>query len=211
MRYLLICFSILLVLITGCDRYPEKNNSVYIVIDGYNDYKDKVDSTLKFMLTHLRPEDSLVVSWVGNGTSNGEDVDIYMTFDSRPSRANAEKRVFNKRFNELISSNIKSNHKDITGSLLRAIQYLNNKKEDFKYIIVFSDLDQGSVSGDFRNFPIILNKIQVIVSDVSGQLSGEEAKNRYNNRVDDWKKRIISGGGTWLLEDDFESLGKIIK
>ena len=201
----------MLVLITGCDRYPEKNNSVYIVIDGYNDYKDKVDSTLKFMLTHLRPEDSLVVSWVGNGTSNGEDVDIYMTFDSRPSRANAEKRVFNKRFNELISSNIKSNHKDITGSLLRAIQYLNNKKEDFKYIIVFSDLDQGSVSGDFRNFPIILNKIQVIVSDVSGQLSGEEAKNRYNNRVDDWKKRIISGGGTWLLEDDFESLGKIIK
>ena len=64
------------------------------------------------------------------------------TFDDRPSTMNQQKRAFASRIENFIDSTNPAPYTDITGGLLQAIEFLNEKHTTRKEILIFSDMKE---------------------------------------------------------------------
>ena len=65
-----------------------------------------------------------------------------MTFDERPSVTNQQKRKFRDQIDAFVKGVQPAAHTDITGGVLQAVEYLNEKDPGRKTILVFSDLEE---------------------------------------------------------------------
>ena len=214
MKYLVGIIAILVVTLTACSDPKPQTKAVYMLLDTSGTYTkqlEKAKNLIKYLLGNLDSGDSFAVARIDSESFSEKDLIAKITFDMRPSKANAEKRTFNDVI-EKFTSNVKgSAYTDITGGMLQAIEYLNETGAGYKYILIFSDLKEEVKKGHVRDFPITLTDIKVTALNVTKLQSDNVDPREYMKRVEEWTQRVEDGGGTWRVINDLERLDGMLE
>src|SRR5262249_57433654 len=89
------------------------------------------------------------------------------TFDDRPSTTNKQKRAFANRIENFIDQSTPAPYTDITGGLLQAIEYLNEKHPAHKEILIFSDMKEELARSYVSDIPLELKGFDVVALNVT--------------------------------------------
>jgi len=197
----------------GCSE-PREKKAVYVLVDTsgtYSEQFDKVQIVMRYLLGSLAPGESLALARIDSESFNEKDIIARMSFDLRPSMSNAQKRAFLESVDKFGKNIQSSKYTDITGGILQAIEYLNETQATHRSILIFSDLKEEIKKGQVRNFPISFNGINVVAINVTKLKSDNVDPRKYQNRVEEWAKRVEQGGGNWKLINDMNHLSQIIE
>ena len=95
---------------------------------------------------------------------------------------------------------------DITGGLLQAIEFLNEKQPGRKTIFIFSDMQQDLEDGYVRDIPLQLDGFDVVALNVTKLRSDNVDPREYISRLSDWETQVTESGGTWRVVNDLDDL-----
>ena len=205
-----LCISLTLsLLLSACGEPVARNSGVYMLIDTSGTYRNelnKAEQIVYFTLARLGPADSFAVARIDTGSFSEKDIIAKTTFEDRPSATNGQKRAFAERI-EVFSRTAKSApYTDITGGILQAIEFLNEKQPGRKTIFIFSDLQQDLEEGYVRDIPLQLDGFDVVALNVTKLRSDNVDPREYITRLDDWKTQVTESGGTWRVVNDLDDL-----
>lgn len=207
---LLLCVSLL----TACGKTQPKNRAVFFLIDTSGTYTqelDKAQAIMNYLLATLDSGDSIAMARIDSGSFSEKDIIAKMTFDSRPSTANDQKRLFKHKVDDFVANLDRgSPNTDITGAVIQAADYVNETGAGEKYILIFSDLEEDLPKGHIRDFPIDVRGIQVVALNVTKLRRDNIDPRDYKHRLDNWQERVIQGGGEWRVVNDLERLDRMI-
>lgn len=212
--FLLSATALLATLLTGCnqDAGPQ-NRGVYLLMDTSGTYTKELGKAVQLInviLIKLEPGDSFAVARIDTGSFSEKDIISKITFDTRPSAANQQKRKFREKIDKFIKNVKPASHTDITGGLLQAIEYLNEKEPGRKEILIYSDLKEDLPKGFVRDIPLQLQGFNVVALNVTKLRSDNRDPREYLTRLENWQNRVEEGGGHWLVINDMDSLERIL-
>ncbi|HKJ21972.1 MAG TPA: VWA domain-containing protein [Gammaproteobacteria bacterium] len=176
----------------------------------YTNELKKAQTIINYVLAKLNPGDSFAVATINTGSFTEKDIIAKVTFDDRPSMANAQKRHFSDTIDKFVKAVHPSAYTDVTGGILQAIEYLNEKAPGHKTILVFSDLKQDLKRGYVRDIPLKLDGVDVVAMNVTKLHSDNVDPREYMARLKTWRRRVESGGGHWRVVNDLERLDNIM-
>src|SRR5688572_11831413 len=130
MKRLVLVLTSLVLALAACAPATPRNNGVYLLLDTSGTYSEelkKAQTIILFTLSRLQPTDSFAVARIDTGSFSEKDIIAKATFDDRPSTANNQKRVFAAQIKNFVDLSKPASHTDITGGLLQAIEFLNEK------------------------------------------------------------------------------------
>ena len=198
--------------LTACDEPRPQNRGVYMLMDTSGTYTEelrKAQQIINAMLTRLDPGDSFAVARIDTGSFSEKDIVAKVTFDDRPSTANKEKRQFRDTIGQFVKAVKPARHTDITGGLLQASEYLNEKNPGRKTIIIFSDLAEDLQKGYVRDIALPLDGFDVVALNVTKLRTDNVDPREYLNRLTDWQQKVEAGGGKWRVINDLDRLEKL--
>ncbi|MCK5640271.1 MAG: VWA domain-containing protein, partial [Gammaproteobacteria bacterium] len=170
----------------------------------------KAQHIIDYTLAKLNPGDAFAVASIDTGSFSEKDIWKKATFDDRPSMANQQKRDFKATIDKKVSEVKSSRFTDITGGILQAIEYLNEKEPGKKTILIFSDMKEELGKGYVRDeIPLNLEGVEVIALNVTKLKSDNFDPREYMDRLAKWKERVVLGGGEWRIYNDLERLEKL--
>ena len=196
-------------LIAGCSESGPRNDGVYLLLDTsgtYSDELDKAEQIINYTLSRLDALDSFAVARIDTGSFSERDIVAKVTLDDRPSTANAQKRMFSQEIDAFISTVRPSPYTDITGGLLQAVEFLNEKDVGRRTIFIFSDLEEDLDDGYIRDVAIALDGFEVVALNVTKLRSDNIDPSEYLDRLEGWKERVETEGGTWRVINDLDHL-----
>ncbi len=210
---ILVTFCALLVSCGGGEA-PEKTNSgVYMLLDTSGTYTEelsKAEQIIRYTLSRLDSTDSFAVARIDTGSFSEKDIIAKASFDDRPSAVNRQKRIFAQQVSEFVKNAKPSSYTDITGGLLQAVEYLNEKDTGKKTILIFSDLKEDLAEGYVRDIDIELAGFSVIALNVTKLRSDNIDPRQYLDRLAEWKSRVEKTGGEWRVINDLDGLEGIL-
>lgn len=195
--------------VTSCADSGPYNHGVYMLLDTSGTYtKELVQAqrVINYSLTQLNPGDTFAIARVDTGSFSEKDIIYKQTFDDRPSMSNQQKRRFREKINEFVKNVKPSRYTDITGGILQAIEFLNERKTRKKTIIIFSDLKEELRKGYIRDIDFELEGFRVVALNVTKLRSDNIDPREYINRLENWKNRVESAAGEWMVINDIERL-----
>lgn len=201
------------VLVAGCTPTAPRNTGVYLLLDTsgtYNEELKKAQSIILYTLSKLQPTDSFAVARIDTGSFSEKDIIAKATFDDRPSTANTQKRAFADAIKKFVDRAESATHTDITGGVLQAIEFLNEKNSGRKTILIFSDLQEDLAKGYVRDVPLDLKGFEVVALNVTKLRSDNFDPREYLTRVDNWRERVEKSGGRWRMINDLERLDGLL-
>lgn len=190
-----------------------RNTGVYLLIDtsgSYNRNIGKAEEIILYSLSRLQSEDSIAVARINTGSFTEKDIIAKATFDDRPSTANLQKRAFAKRVESFIDQSSPAPYTDITGGVLQAIEFLNEKHTQRKEILIFSDMKEDLAKGYVRDLPLDLKGFDVVALNVTKLRSDNFDPRLYLGRLDDWRSKVEKGGGHWRVINDLDHLDGLL-
>ncbi len=218
MRALIFSFIVIIGFgFSGCSNgdAPNKHQrGIYMLIDTSGTYTKelkKAQQIINYTLSQLESGDSFVVASIDTASFSEKDIIAKITFDDRPSKANQQKRAFQQKVESYVKGVKSSRYTDITGGILQATEYLNEKNSGMKTIMIFSDLKEEIKKGYVRDIPLSLDGYEVVALNVTKLRSDNVDPRKYMDRLADWKQKVEAGGGTWDVINDLERLDKLIK
>lgn len=200
-------------LLQSCSEQVPQNRGVYLLMDTSGTYTkelDKAQQLINVILVRLEPSDSFAVGRIDTGSFSEKDIVAKETFDERPSITNQQKRRFRDAVDRFVDEVEPAAFTDITGGILQATEYLNEKNPGQKTILIFSDLKEDLQEGYVRDIPLTVDEFEVIAINVTKLRSDNIDPREYLNRLEDWQHRVESGGGTWQVINDLERLDRIL-
>ena len=203
--YVLTCCMVL----ASCARSQADNAGVYMLIDTSGTYREeiqKAEHIIRYTLSRLDATDSFAVARIDTGSFSEKDIIAKMTFDDRPSMINRQKRLFAEQVQEFVEDTRSSQYTDITGGLLQAVEYLNEKKPAAKTVLIFSDLKEELEKGYIRDISFELDGFNIIALNVTKLRSDNVDPREYLTRLDEWQARVEKSGGTWRVINDLDGL-----
>lgn len=214
-RVSIIAASLLLsAIVGGCSGEATPNNrGVYLLLDTSGTYAnelEKAQQLINVILVRLEPGDSFAVGRIDTGSFSEKDIVAKMTFDDRPSIANKQKRQFRETINQFVSKVRPAQHTDITGGVLQAIEYLNEKNTGKKDVLIYSDLEEDLPKGYVRDIPLQLAGFSVTALNVTKLRADNVDPRKYLTRLEDWQTRVEEGGGRWNVINDMDRLERIL-
>jgi hypothetical protein len=200
-------------LLVSCSDSGPKNTGVYLLMDTSGTYTKELGEALKLVnviLVKLEPSDSFAVARIDTGSFNEKDIIAKVTFDDRPSQANQQKRHFRESLDKFVKKVKPSKYTDVTGGLLQAVEYLNEKGTGKKTILIYSDLKEELPEGYVRDIPFQLEGFDVVALNVTKLKSDNIDPREYMDRLEDWQRRVEEGGGQWRVINDMDRLERIL-
>lgn len=200
--------------LAGCSEETSHTSGVYMLMDTSGTYTqelEKAQHIINYILAKLQSNDSFAVARVDTGSFSEKDIVAKITFDSKPSNANQQKLAFRDTINQFVKTVKSSSYTDITGGILQATEFLNEKGTAKKTILIFSDLKEELRKGYVRDIPLQLNGYEVVALNVTKLRSDNVDPREYMNRLEEWKKKVESGGGTWRVINDLERLDNMFE
>ncbi len=197
----------------GCSERLPENRGVYLLMDTSGTYTKELGDALALVnaiLVKLEPGDSFAVGRIDTGSFSEKDILAKVTFDDRPSQTNQQKRRFRERMDEFVKTVRSAKFTDITGGMLQAIEYLNEKGPANKHILVYSDLKEDLPKGYVRDLPLQLEGFEVVALNVTKLRSDNVDPREYLNRLESWQSRVEEGGGSWRVINDMDRLERIL-
>jgi len=198
-----------IVMLAACGEPAKHNAGVYMLLDTSGTYREelqKAEQIIYFTLTKLGPADSFAVARIDTGSFSEKDIIVKATFEDRPSAANGQKRQFAEHIDDFARSAESAPYTDITGGLLQAIEFLNEKDPGRKTIFIFSDLKEDLLSGYVRDIPLNLDGFDVIALNVTKLRSDNVDPREYLERLKDWETQVVESGGRWRVVNDLDHL-----
>lgn len=200
----------LCVLLASCsnDNAP-RNTGVYMLLDTSGTYAEelvKAEQIIRFTLSRLDASDAFAVARIDTGSFSERDIIAKASFDDRPSAINRQKRVFAQQVSEFVESANPAPHTDITGGLLQAVEFLNEKGTGNKTILIFSDLKEDLQEGYVRDIDVPLEGFRVIALNVTKLRSDNMDPREYLDRLQAWQGRVEKTGGQWRVINDLDGL-----
>jgi len=200
-------------LLTACSPQVPHNTGVYLLVDTSGTYTrqvNKAEQIILFALSRLQPMDSFAVARIDTASFTEKNIVAKATFDDRPSTANQQKRAFASRVEKFIDDTRSAPYTDITGGLLQAIEFLNEKKTGRKEILIFSDMKEELAQGYVRNLPLDFKGFEVVALNVTKLRSDNFDPREYLSRLDAWRARVEKGGGRWRVINDLDRLDGLL-
>jgi hypothetical protein len=198
----------------GCSSSGPHNSGVYLLLDTSGTYKaelDKAEQIINYTLSRLDATDSFAVARIDTGSFSEKDIVAKVTFDDRPSAANMQKRQFSEAIAAFVDQVQAAPHTDISGGLLQAVEFLNEKEPGRKTILIFSDLEEDLDEGYVRDVTVPLEGFEVVALNVTKLRSDNLDPRQYLERLDQWRKRVESQGGTWRVINDLDRLEALLR
>ena len=204
---ILITLSVLLVSCGG-ESVPT-NTGVYMLLDTSGTYTqelDKAEQIIRYTLSKLNAADTFAVARIDTASFSEKDIIAKASFDDRPSAVNRQKRMFAQQVSDFVKNARPSSYTDITGGLLQAVEFLNEKDTAKKTILIFSDLKEDLKEGYIRDIDIQLAGFDVIALNVTKLRSDNIDPREYLDRLQEWQGRVEKTGGTWRVINDLDGL-----
>ena len=213
MRRLLLSAGLTLAL-AGCSgEAAPSSRGVYFLMDTSGTYTKELHNAqaiINAILAKLEPGNSFAVARVDTGSFSEKDIVARVTFDERPSVTNQQKRKFRDQIDAFVKGVQPAAHTDITGGVLQAVEYLNEKDPGRKTILVFSDLKEEIEEGYVRDIPLTMDGFEVVAVNVTKLRTDNIDPREYMTRLETWQSRVESGGGTWRVINDLDRLDHIL-
>ena len=193
----------------ACAPSAPVDDGVYMLLDTSGTYReelDKAEQIIRYTLSRLDAADAFAVARIDTGSFSEKDIVAKTSFDDRPSAVNRQKRVFAEKVSEFVRTSGSSPYTDITGGLLQAIEFLNEKGTGRKTILIFSDLKEDLEDGYVRNLDLDLDGFEVIALNVTKLRSDNVDPREYLARLETWQARVEKSGGAWRVINDLDSL-----
>ena len=205
----------LCVLLASCgSKEPVKTNSgVYMLLDTSGTYTqelEKAEQIIRYTLSKLDASDSFAVARIDTGSFSEKDIVAKTSFDDRPSAINRQKRLFAQQVSDFVANVKPAAYTDITGGLLQAVEFLNEKDTAKKTILIFSDLKEDLAAGFVRDIEVELAGFKVIALNVTKLRSDNMDPREYLDRLKDWKERVEGTGGEWQVINDLDGLDGLL-
>jgi len=185
------------------------NSGVYMLVDTSGTYREeivKAEQIIRYTLSQLDATDSFAVARIDTGSFSEKDIVAKMTFDDRPSTINRQKRLFAEQVQIFVNEAKSSPYTDITGGLLQAVEFLNEKGSDAKTVLIFSDLKEELEEGYIRDIEFELDGFNIIALNVTKLRSDNVDPREYLARLDQWQVKVEKSGGTWRVINDLDGL-----
>lgn len=204
----------LCVVLVSCssDKTP-RNTGVFMLIDTsgtYTEELDKAEQIIRYTLSKLDATDSFAVARIDTGSFSEKDIVAKASFDDRPSAVNRQKRLFAQQVSDFVASADPSPYTDITGGLLQAVEFLNEKGTGSKTILIFSDLKEDLEAGYIRDIDVPLQGFDVIALNVTKLRSDNIDPREYLDRLEQWQGRVEKTGGEWRVINDLDGLDGLL-
>jgi hypothetical protein len=200
---------LLAVFLAGCSPAPANNTGVYMLVDTSGTYRDelkKAEQIIRYSLSRLDATDSFAVARIDTGSFSEKDIIAKITFDDRPSTINGQKRAFAEQISAFVRDAQSSPYTDITGGLLQAVEFLNEKGPAEKTVLIFSDLKEDLESGYIRDIDFDLAGFNVIALNVTKLRSDNVDPREYLQRLGQWQSKVEGSGGHWQVINDLDGL-----
>jgi len=207
MKVILVMLSGLL--LASCSSSKPDNSGVYMLLDTSGTYREeleKAEQIIRYSLSRLEATDSFAVARIDTGSFSEKDIVAKITFDDRPSAMNRQKRIFAQQVRTFVEGVKSSPYTDITGGLLQAVEYLNEKAPATKTVLIFSDLKEDLKDGYIRDIDFDLEGFDVIALNVTKLRSDNVDPREYLTRLGQWQEKVESSGGHWKVINDLEGL-----
>jgi hypothetical protein len=190
-----------------------RNSGVYLLLDTSGTYRAelrKAEDVILYTLSRLEPADSFAVARIDTGSFSEKDIIAKTTFDERPSKANAQKRAFAQKVHDFIARENAAQFTDITGGLLQAVEFLNEKGTGRKTILIFSDLEQDLQAGYLRDIEVPFGGFDVVALNVVKLRQDNYDPRQYLARLEQWKGKVEKAGGSWRVVNDLDRLDSML-
>ena len=201
--------TLLLAFLAGCTPAAPVNNGVYMLLDTSGTYREelqKAEQIIRFTLSRLDATDTFAVARIDTGSFSEKDIVAKASFDDRPSTINRQKRLFAESISKFVNDADSSPYTDITGGLLQAIEYLNEKDTGNKTILIFSDLKEDLQEGYIRDIDFEMDGFDVIALNVTKLRSDNIDPREYLSRLEQWQTKVEKSGGQWRVINDLDGL-----
>lgn len=212
MKRILLLIGIAVAL-QACAPPQARNTGVYLLVDtsgSYNRQITKAEQITLYALTRLQSADSIAVARIDTGSFTEKDIIAKATLDDRPSTANAQKRAFASRVEKFIDQSPPAPYTDITGGLLQAIEFLNEKHTARKEILILSDMKEELAKGYVRDIPLDFKGFDVVALNVTKLRTDNFDPRLYLTRLDEWRGKVEKGGGHWRVINDLDHLDGLL-
>jgi hypothetical protein len=122
-------------------------------------------------------------------------VEALVTFDRRPSHANAQKLAFARRLDAFAAGAPAARYSDIPGAMMLAGEYLEEIGSGSRVMLLFSDMSEELPAGvkrrlgddEFRDIHVAAINVKRLHSDTANPTT-------YRSRIADWKRRVTEAG-----------------
>ncbi|HLT91087.1 MAG TPA: VWA domain-containing protein [Woeseiaceae bacterium] len=200
----------LVLVLAACSPAERKDNTgVYMLLDTSGTYAnelEKAEHIIRHTLSRLDASDSFAVARIDTGSFSEKDIVAKTSFDDRPSTMNRQKRLFAQQVSDFVRNAQSSPYTDITGGVLQAVEFLNEKGTRRKTILIFSDLKEDLQEGYVRDIELDLDGFDVIALNVTKLRSDNVDPREYLGRLADWQTRVEKSGGRWRVINDLDNL-----
>ena len=208
-------FSALCILLASCAAKEQgpTNSGVYMLLDTsgtYTEELEKAEQIIRYTLSKLDASDSFAVARIDTGSFSEKDIVAKTSFDDRPSAINRQKRLFAQQVSDFVDNVRPAPYTDITGGLLQAVEFLNEKDTGKKTILIFSDLKEDLAAGYVRDIEVELSGFSVIALNVTKLCSDNIDPREYLDRLQDWQGRVEKTGGNWRVINDLDGLDGLL-
>ena len=220
MKRLLLASLCFLMMSCARDSAPA-NTGVYMLLDTsgtYTEELEKAEQIIRYTLARLDETDTFAVARIDTGSFSERDIVAKVSFDDRPSAVNRQKRAFAKQVSEFVDGASPSPYTDITGGMLQAVEFLNEKGTGRKTIFLFTDLKEDLEACDsqlgmflgFSGLDVPLAGFEVIALNVTKLRSDNRDPREYLGRLAEWQGRVEKTGGTWRVINDLDGLDGLL-
>ena len=205
--------TLCLVLVSCSSDVKPRNTGVFMLVDTsgtYTEELDKAEQIIRYTLSKLDATDSFAVARIDTGSFSEKDIVAKASFDDRPSAVNRQKRLFAQQVSDFVANADPSPYTDITGGLLQAVEFLNEKGTGHKTILIFSDLKEDLEAGYIRDIDVQLQGFEVIALNVTKLRSDNIDPREYMSRLEQWQGRVEKTGGEWRVINDLDGLDGLL-
>ena len=207
-------FLLAATLATGACTPPGPHNTgVYLLVDtsgSYNRQMSKAEQITLYALSRLQSSDSIAVARIDTASFTEKNIIAKATFDDRPSTTNQQKRAFASLVEKFVDQTTPAPYTDISGGLLQAIEFLNEKRTARKEILIFSDMKEDLAKGYVRDIPLDFKGFDVVALNVTKLRSDNFDPRQYLARLEEWRVRVEKGGGHWRVINDLDRLDGLL-
>jgi len=210
-KLLLASLSTLVVSCSGSS--VPANTGVYMLLDTSGTYAeelDKAEQIIRYTLSKLGETDTFAVARIDTGSFSERDIVAKASFDDRPSAVNRQKRAFAQQVAEFVDDADPSPYTDITGGMLQAVEFLNEKGTARKAIFLFTDLKEDLEEGYIRDIDLPLEGFEVIALNVTKLRSDNIDPREYLGRLEEWQGKVEKTGGEWRVINDLDGLSGLL-
>lgn len=202
-----------LVILVACSAPSPGNHGVYMLLDTSGTYREelaKAQQIIRYTLSRLDAADSFAVARIDTASFSEKDIVAKATLDDRPSTMNHQKRQFAEHIGTFVDGARSSPYTDITGGLLQAVEFLNEKNPGRKTVLIFSDLKEDLKDGYVRDLDFELDGFEIIALNVTKLGTDNIDPREYLGRLETWQTRIESSGGRWRVINDLDGLDGLL-